>query len=146
MTCQTGFFEDPRRPALAVATLLEPTGGAWGAWAFTANAYPSEHPTVDRALATALLLQGKTLGEATREALSQASDPILQQTFVLLGDPSARAVKAPSPALSTSTKTSNALGCSSAGSAAGSTALLLAVALWLASARRRAEVHARRPR
>ena len=36
MTCFTGFFQDPRRQSLAVATLLAPSGGAWGTWASTA--------------------------------------------------------------------------------------------------------------
>src|SRR5262249_25469711 len=91
MTCMTAFFQDPRRQSLAVATLLAPGGGAWAAWGSTGMTYPTEHPAVDRALVRALLLEGKTLGEATRAALDGRSDAELQATFVLLGDPSARA-------------------------------------------------------
>ena len=69
MTCLTGFFQDPRRQSLAVATLLSPSGGAWGAWGSTSMTYPTEHPALNRALVKALLLDGKTLGEATRQAL-----------------------------------------------------------------------------
>ena len=73
MTCLTGFFQDPRRQSLAVATLLGPSGGAWGAWGSTSMTYPTEHPALNRALVKALLLDGKTLGEATREALGGVS-------------------------------------------------------------------------
>ena len=43
MTCLTGFFQDPRRQSLAVATLLHAEGGAWGTWGSTAMTYPGEH-------------------------------------------------------------------------------------------------------
>ncbi len=124
MTCMTGFFQDPRRQSLAVATLLAQSGGAWGAWGSTAMTYPSEHPAVDRALVKALLVDGMTLGEATQAALAGISDSDLHATFVLLGDPSARAVAARSSALTTSGKSSSGLGCSASGTASGTFAVL----------------------
>jgi len=126
-----------------VATLLAPGGGAWGAWGSTAMTYPYQHPMVDRALVRALLLEGRTLGEATRAALAGASDPDLLSTFVLLGDPSARAVSSKTAALQTPTR-SGALGCSSSGAGTGTMAVLAAVGLWLAATRRRVPVRTHR--
>ena len=146
MTCLAGFFQDPRRQSLAVATLLSPSGGAWGAWGSTSMTYPSEHPMLDRALVKALLLEGKTLGEATREALAGTSDPDLKSTFVLLGDPSARAVAQASSALTVTTKSSGPPGCSSPGAGTWNFAVLLALVLWLAASRRRDRVVSRRRR
>jgi hypothetical protein len=143
MTCLTGFFQDPQRQSLAVATLLSPAGGAWGAWGSTSMTYPTEHPALNRALVKALLVEGKTLGEATREAMAGLSDPDLTNTFVLLGDPSARAVAQSSAALSSAPK-AGALGCRSAPSTSTAVAALLAVAAWLATGRRRARAVRRR--
>jgi uncharacterized protein (TIGR03382 family) len=140
MTCQTATFQDPLRQSLAVATLLAPSGGAWGTWGSTSRTYPTDHPALDRALVKALLVDGMTLGEATRAALAGLSDVDLQSTFVLLGDPSARAVAQKSSALTTSTRSSSALGCSTSGTGAASAAVLLLVGLWLTVSRRRAVV------
>ena len=143
MTCLTGFFQDPRRQSLAVATLLGPSGGAWGAWGSTSMTYPTEHPALNRALVKALLLEGKTLGEATREALGGISDADLANTFVLLGDPSARAVATKTAALQTRVS-SGALGCSSTDAGAWNVAALLALAAWLAAGRCRVPARSRR--
>jgi hypothetical protein len=143
MTCLTGFFQDPRRQSLAVATLLGTSGGAWGAWGSTSMTYPTEHPALNRALVKALLLEGKTLGEATREALGGVSDPDLQSTFVLLGDPSARAVATSTAALQTR-PSAGALGCSSTEGRAWNVAVVLALGAWLAAGRRRVVVRSRR--
>lgn len=137
MTCMTGFFQDPRRQSLAVATLLAPDGGAWGAWGSTAMTYPSEHPALNRALVRSLLVDGLTLGEATRAALAGVSDPDLQATFVLLGDPSARAVAAKSSAISLTGGSPSALGCSTSGAGTWNLVLVLALGLWLAATRQR---------
>ena len=145
MTCLTGFFQDPRRQSLAVATLLGSSGGAWGAWGSTSMTYPTDHPALNRALVRALLLEGKTLGEATREALDGVSDADLRSTFVLLGDPSSRAVATKTAALQTRSS-SNALGCSSTGGGVWNLAALLALAAWLVTGRRRVPVPSRRSR
>ncbi|HZJ54335.1 MAG TPA: C25 family cysteine peptidase [Myxococcaceae bacterium] len=138
MTCLTAFFQDPRRQSLAVSTLLSPSGGAWGAWGSTALTYPSEHPMLDRALVKAVLVDGRTLGEATRAALDGTSDADLQSTFVLLGDPSARAVGTSSSALTgPAPGSSSGLGCSTPGRASTTVAALMGVALWLGASRRR---------
>jgi hypothetical protein len=105
--------------------------------------YPTEHPALNRALVKALLLEGKTLGEATREALGGVSDPDLQSTFVLLGDPSARAVATSTAALQTR-PSAGALGCSSTEGRAWNVAVVLALGAWLAAGRRRVVVRSRR--
>jgi uncharacterized protein (TIGR03382 family) len=137
-TCYAGFFEDPRRQSLAVATLLADGGGAWGAWATTAETYPSDHPALNAALVDAVVNRGQTLGEATRVALAATSDTTVVQTLVLLGDPSARLTPAKSPALTTPTPT-GASGCSATASPTGLLPLLLAAA-WLLARRPSAKV------
>jgi hypothetical protein len=138
LTCLTAFFQDPRRQSLAVATLLAPDGGAWGAWGSTGMTHPSDHPALDRTLVRALLVEGKTLGEATRSALAAVSDPDLRSTFVLLGDPSATAVARRTAALEqVAASRSVASGCSTGGGS-GTLALLAGVGLWTVLARRRA--------
>ncbi|MGZ6028356.1 MAG: C25 family cysteine peptidase, partial [Myxococcaceae bacterium] len=133
------FFQDPRRESLAVATLLAPSGGAWGAWGSTSMTYPTEHSALDRALARAILIEGKTLGEATREALAETTDVDLANTFVLLGDPSARAVAVQSSALtSTSAPRPGAFGCSSTGAPIAFLAPLVLASLALSARRGRA--------
>ena len=143
MTCLTAFFQDPSRQSLAVATLLSPGGGAWGAWGSTSMTYPTEHPALNRALVKALLLEGKTLGEATREAMAGLTDPDLANTFVLLGDPSARAVATSSGALGSAPRP-GALGCTTAPGTTSTVGVLLAVGAWFAGSRRREGVRARR--
>jgi len=135
MTCLTAFFQDPRHQSLAVATLLAPSGGAWGAWGSTGMTYPGDHSALDRALVKALLIDGKTLGEATRDALAVANDPEVQSTFVLLGDPSARAVVA--QALQTAPPKSSASGCSTTPDGSSTLLLLGLLALWCATVRAR---------
>jgi len=134
MTCLAAFFQDPRRQSLAVATLLEPSGGAWGTWGSTGITYPADHGALNRALVRSLLVDGKTLGEATRDALAVASDPEVQSTFVLLGDPSARAVAREALTVTTP-KAPASLGCSTAASSSGTLAALLALGGWLAGTR-----------
>jgi len=134
LTCWTGFFQDPRRQSLAVATLLTPSGGAWGTWAGTGGTAPTDHPALARALVNALLVDGKTLGEATRDALAQTSDPEVQATFVLLGDPSARAVA--TQALETAPKPAVASGCSSTRPGTSGVMLLALLVAWMLLGRR----------
>jgi hypothetical protein len=115
MTCLAGFFQDPRRQSLAVATLLTDQGGAWGAWASTSMTWPADHPALNSALIASLLSQGKTLGEATNAAMAAVSDPDVRATFALLGDPSAQLVPDRSSALTVQTKAGSSGGCSSTG-------------------------------
>jgi hypothetical protein len=133
LTCWTGFFQDPRRQSLAVSTLLAPSGGAWATWASTGGSYPGTHSAFGQALAKSLLVDGKTLGEATRDALAVSSEPDVQSTFALLGDPSSRAVATQTQALQTRSSASS--GCTAAPSAPGALAALLALAAWLAGIR-----------
>ncbi len=142
MSCLTAFFQDPRRQSLDVATLLASEGGAWGTWGSTAKTYPGDHAGLNRALVRALLIEGKTLGEATRDALASATDPQVQSTFVLLGDPSARAVATAALEVAPP-KPSASSGCSATPAGSGTLALL-AIGLWWAAARRRVRVGVRR--
>ena len=100
----------------------------------TGGTAPTDYPALARALVNALLVDGKTLGEATRDALAQTSDPEVQSTFVLLGDPSARAVA--TQALEAAPKPAVASGCTSAASGPA-LGMLLALAAWLAALPRR---------
>ena len=93
---------------------------------------PGDHSTLNRSLVRALLLEGKTLGEATRDGLDTTIDPDVQSTFVLLGDPSARAVAM--QALEVGPKV--AAGCSSAGPGTGGLAMLALLAAWTLRVRR----------
>src|SRR5262249_18753188 len=129
MTCYAGFFQDPRRHSLAVATLLTDDGGAWGAWATTGQTYPADHPALNAALADAVLNEGQTLGEATRAALAVTDDTTAKQPLALLGAPSARLGPAKSPALTTPAS-STPSGCTTTAGSAGLLPLLLAAA-WL---------------
>jgi uncharacterized protein (TIGR03382 family) len=136
MTCRASFFQDPRHHSLAVATLLAPSGGAWGAWGSTGDNYPGDDSAMGRTLVRSLFVDGKTLGEATRDALALATDQDVRSTFVLLGDPSARAVASQTQGL-TATPKAGSFGCSAAASGPGSVAVLLALVAWIASLRRR---------
>jgi len=136
MTCRASFFQDPRHHSLAVATLLAPSGGAWGAWGSTGDNYPGDDSAMGRTLVKSLFVDGKTLGEATRDALALATDQDVRSTFVLLGDPSARAVASQTQGL-TGTPKAGSFGCSAAASGPGSVAVLLALVAWIASLRRR---------
>jgi uncharacterized protein (TIGR03382 family) len=136
MTCLAGFFQDPRRQSLGVAALLADQGGAWGAWASTALTWPADHPALNSTLIASLLSSGPTLGDATNAAMAGVSDPDVQATFVLLGDPSAQLVPTRSSAATVETHAGSSSGCSSAGG--GSVLAPLAVlGLWLLCRRRR---------
>jgi hypothetical protein len=137
MTCLAGFFQDPRRQSLAVATLLADQGGAWGAWASTSMTWPADHPALNSALIASLLSQGKTLGEATNAAMAAVNDPDIRATFALLGDPSAQLVPSRSPALTVQTHAGSSSGCSSTGLEGLALPLLALVGAWRWLLRRR---------
>jgi uncharacterized protein (TIGR03382 family) len=138
-TCLNAYFVDIGRESLGSALLRTPSGGAWGVWASSALTLPTEHALLSRTLLSAALNDGLTLGEATLEAKAAVSDPDVRASFLLLGDPSARAVAQKSPALSISGKASSSLGCSASAPGTTGAAALLVVALWLGSSRRSAQ-------
>jgi autotransporter-associated beta strand protein len=115
-TCLNAYFIDIGRESLGAALLRTPGGGAWGLWASSALTLPADHPLLSKTLLSAILDQGKTLGEATLEAKGAVTDPDVRTTFHLLGDPSARAVATQSSALPTRTSAQSAAsGCGTPG-------------------------------
>ncbi len=129
MTCLTGFFHDLYRQSLSEA-LLGAEGGAWGTWSSSGMVVSSQQARLHRVLVGGLV-EGATLGESTRRALSAVTDPDLRRTWHLFGDPSARLVvkpqAAPPPA---------STGCSVAG-APGSAAALFGLVLLILARRAR---------
>ncbi len=137
-TCLNAYFIDIGRESLGAALLRTPEGGAWGVWASSALTLPTEHATLSRALLSAALDDGKTLGDATLAAKQAVTDPDVRATFHLLGDPSARAVATRSSALSVPTTTrSGAAGCGVPGAPVAGLAPFVLAALALSLRRRR---------
>ncbi len=89
MTCLSGYFADPMQESLAEA-LLRANGGAIAVWASSGVTVPSGQLQADQALYQMLFGSAGTpplLGEAVRQAQNQSSDPDVQETWNLLGDP-----------------------------------------------------------
>jgi hypothetical protein len=88
MTCQNGFFIDPRSGSLAEA-LMKSNAGAVAVWASTGMTSPSGQGLMDREVIRQLF-SGGTIGEATARAKVAMMDPDVRRTWILFGDPSAR--------------------------------------------------------
>jgi hypothetical protein len=136
-TCLNAYFLDIGRESLGAALLRTPEGGAWGVWASSGMTLPTEHAALSSALLSAALLEGTTLGEATLRAKQTVSDPDLRSTFVLLGDPSSRAVVTGASALTASAPRAGAGGCGSPGGPLAALVPLVLLALMLSPRRRR---------
>ena len=136
-TCLNGYFLDIGRESLGAALLRIPQGGAWGVWASSGFTIPPEHVTLSKVLLTGVLDQGLTLGDATLAGKRAVTDPDVRATFLLLGDPSARATVARSPALTTpSTPRSGASGCGTPGGPIAGASPLVLLVLALVTRRR----------
>ncbi len=108
-------------------------------WASSAFTIPTEHALLSRTILSGVLNEGLTLGEATLKAKQAVSDPDVRATFHLLGDPSARAVAARSPAATVvNTPKAGAGGCSTPGSPLAALAPLVLAVLALSLRRRHA--------
>jgi hypothetical protein len=138
-TCLNAYFQDIGREALGSALLRTPAGGAWGVWASSGITLPAQHATLSSALLTAALDDALTLGEATLKAKQAVQDADIRATFHLLGDPSARAVAAKSPAVTTPKPpaASASSGCGTPGSPSVALALLALLGLAPTLRRRR---------
>jgi uncharacterized protein (TIGR03382 family) len=136
-TCLNAYFVDLDRESLSSALLRTPAGGAWGLWASSAFSIPTEHALFSKTALSAALNDGVTLGEATLKAKQAVTDPDVRATFHLLGDPSARAVATRSAALTSSTSSSGAGGCSTSAGSFSALAPLVLAALALSLRRRR---------
>jgi MYXO-CTERM domain-containing protein len=141
-TCLNAYFHDIGRETLGTALLRTPAGGAWSMWASSGMTFPTEHATLSSALFTAALDDALTLGEATLKAKQAVQDVDVRATFQLLGDPSARAVAAKSPAVTTPTPkpAANSSGCGTPVSPSVVVAMLALIGLAMAVRRRRPSV------
>ena len=88
MTCQNGFFIDPRAGSLAEA-LMKSNAGAVAVWASTGITSPSGQGLMDREVIRQLF-SGGTIGQATAQAKAAMLDTDVRRTWILFGDPSAR--------------------------------------------------------
>jgi len=88
MTCQNGFFIDPRAGSLAEA-LMKSNAGAVAVWASTGITTPSGQGLMDREVIRQLF-SGGTIGQATAQAKAAMLDTDVRRTWILFGDPSAR--------------------------------------------------------
>jgi len=109
-------------------------------WASSGLTFPTEHAALSSALLTSVLNDGLTLGEATLKAKQAVQDVDVRATFHLLGDPSARAVAARSPAVTTPKPPAAGAssGCGTPGSPSVALAILTLFGLVIALRRRRA--------
>lgn len=90
MTCLNGYFIDPN-PAftsLAEDLLNAPNGGAVAVWSSTGETVPEPQAQMNTAFYRLLFSQPSlTLGDLAVKASLGVSDPDVQQTWVMLGDP-----------------------------------------------------------
>jgi hypothetical protein len=99
MTCLNGYFWDSgalTEECLGKALLKAQHGGAAAVWASSGLTGDGPQAGLNRELYRVLFggtrrPGGLTLGEAVRQAKAGVSDPDVRRTWVLLGDPSARA-------------------------------------------------------
>ena len=93
MTCLNGMFHDLyAERSLAEALLLNPVGGAAAVWASSGLTVPL--PQQQMAEELMRLLNGGealTLGEAVRRAKAATEDMAVRRTWILFGDPAAKA-------------------------------------------------------
>jgi hypothetical protein len=90
MTCLNGYFHDPFNPSLAASLLVAPNGGAVAVWASSCVTDAHAQTAADQELARSLFADHATIGEASLAAQRKATDPDVQRTFLLFGDPAMR--------------------------------------------------------
>ena len=91
MTCLNGFFHDLYTESMAEALIRAPRGGAVAVWASSGLTRPTAQTAMQQALVTHLLSDERpTLGEAVQAAKASIADADVQQTWILLGDPTLR--------------------------------------------------------
>jgi len=88
MNCLNGFFHDVYTQSLAEALLLAKNGGAAAVWASSGLTSPEPQLQMDQNVVKLLFAQPSlTIGDATRRAKSDITDPDARRTFILFGDP-----------------------------------------------------------
>ena len=88
MNCLNGFFHDVYTESLAEALLLAKNGGAAAVWASSGLTSPEPQLQMDQNVVKLLFAQPSlTIGDATRQAKSDITDPDARRTFILFGDP-----------------------------------------------------------
>jgi Peptidase family C25 len=90
MTCLNGYFHDPSNLSLAASLLVAPNGGAVAVWASSCVTDAHAQTAADQELARSLFSDHATIGEASLAAQRKATDPDVQRTFLLFGDPAMR--------------------------------------------------------
>jgi len=90
MTCLNGYFidPDPTFASLAEDLLNVPGGGAVAVWSSTGETVPEPQAQMNKEFYRLLFSQPSlTLGDLAVKASQAVSDPDVQQTWVMLGDP-----------------------------------------------------------
>jgi MYXO-CTERM domain-containing protein len=97
MTCLNGVFQSVWKTGVAEAMLLADRGGAVAAFASSGLTYASDQAVLNQKLLDGLLGRGLTLGEAILQAKAEVTDPDVQNSWILLGDPAMRIAGSDSP-------------------------------------------------
>ncbi len=146
MTCLNNYFQDVYQTGLGKALLLNPGGGALAVFASSALVDSGRQVLLNRAFLSAMAHGSRTLGEAIMVAKDKVRNQPLNQSWILLGDPSTQlpAIELLAPAdASGQAKDSSGGGCScsvggrSANSGALAGALFLLFAVFVARRRAR---------
>ncbi|HVN29416.1 MAG TPA: C25 family cysteine peptidase, partial [Candidatus Binataceae bacterium] len=87
MTCLSGYYIDTQEDDVA-QSLLQAPGGAVAVWSSSGLTVPSSQTLADQMLYTELFGSNPPLlGDAVRLAKNSSSDPDIQRTWNLMGDP-----------------------------------------------------------
>ncbi|MFY9609928.1 MAG: C25 family cysteine peptidase [Blastocatellia bacterium] len=95
ITCLNGYFQDPGLDSLAESLLKTERGGAAAVWASSGMCGADQQLVINLAMFRLIFDGGSsteplTLGEAVSRAKAATGESDVRQTYLLLGDPSAR--------------------------------------------------------
>jgi hypothetical protein len=91
MTCLNGFFHDVYTESLAEALMKAGQGGAVAVWSSSGLTEPEGQAAMNKELMRLLFNgEGLTIGEAAMRAKRVVSDPDVQRTWILFGDPTTK--------------------------------------------------------
>ncbi len=90
MTCLNGYYQDPVLDGLAESLMKASRGGAAAVWASSGMTMPGNQSAVNQQLYRLLFDRSGNdrLGDLTRRAKLETTDPDIRRTWVLFGDPS----------------------------------------------------------
>jgi MYXO-CTERM domain-containing protein len=94
LTCLNAFFQDVYQASLSETLLARPHGGAFGVWASSGLSNMEGQAALGRAFIHHLVAQGLTVGEAAARAKAVTTDRDVRTTWILLGDPTWRLIRA----------------------------------------------------